>query len=340
MPHKQICIAMSGGVDSNVTAQILVQLGISCLGATMVLGIRDDEKNVSYAKAACEKLGIPHKVFDLRDAFAELVVQPFYEAYQQGLTPNPCINCNQMIKFGAMVTMAHELDCTAVASGHYARLDQQDGKLRLRRGIDTKKDQSYFLSRVHPTAFESVIFPLGSMTKEEVRARAHETGMPSAVRQESQDICFIDGVFADHLKEHLGIAHGNVMDKDGNVIGEHEGAHLYTMGQRKGLGVALGKPAYVCDKSAKRNEVVIGGREDVMMECVVLSNMNLFTALFPDPTHCMAQFRYNMKAVPCTVSIDGSSAIVRFDEPAFAPAPGQTCALYDGDTILGSGIIV
>ncbi len=330
---------MSGGVDSSVAALRLVREGRGCIGATMILGTPDDERNVADAREVCRTLGIPHEVLDAREAFEALVKGPFYEAYRCGLTPNPCVACNRAIKFGVMLEMASELGCGHVATGHYAQLAAEGDRVRLLRAEDGRKDQSYFLSRIPADALRHVTFPLGALSKDEVRRQAAEAGLPVAVREESQDICFICGSVTEDLKQHLGTRPGNILDADGRIIGQHEGAHLYTIGQRKGLGVALGKPAYVRAKDADANVVMLGSHEDALTERVELVDVNLLAEAPGGPIRCSAQFRYNMEAVPCTLTVNGNRATVEFDEPAFAAAPGQTCALYEGDAVLGGGII-
>lgn len=337
---EKICIAMSGGVDSSACALMLTHHGLPCIGATMVLGTPADEENVAAAQAVCEQLGIPHEVFSLAEEFHQMVIQPFLDDHAACLTPNPCVICNRDIKFGAFMRMAEELGCARIATGHYLRSEEGPSGLRILRATDDRKDQSYFLSLVPRTALKRALFPLGGLRKPEVVRMAEGAGLPSASRKESQDICFIQGSCADFLREHLGTQPGRIVDGRGRELGQHEGAHLFTIGQRKGLGVAVGHPAYVYAKDAAANEVVLGGRDDVRTSHVSVEDLNWISTPPPSCFSCTVKLRYNMEAAPCAVTLEGTRAHLAFSSPVFAPAPGQTAALYDGDALLGGGRII
>ncbi len=334
MSDGKVCIAMSGGVDSSVAALLLGEEGMDRIGATMVLGTPEDEANVQSAQAVCAALGIPHTTFDLPRDFEEAVKEPFLDAYRSGLTPNPCVTCNRTIKFGTFVAKAAEMGCERIATGHYVRSQGAHETFRLLRGADPVKDQSYFLSQVSPGCLQKALFPVGGLPKPEVKAIAEEAGLPVAHREESQDICFIPRSCPDYLREHLGTQPGDILDAHGARIGSHDGSYLFTLGQRKGLGVALGYPAYVCAKDAQANTVTLGSREDALTNEVYLKDLNWLTPKAKGPVSCRVKLRYNMEPIPCTLTPDLSGAHLSFQEPTLAPAPGQTAALYDEETLI------
>ena len=334
MSDGKVCIAMSGGVDSSAAALLLTREGLDCIGATMVLDIPEDEANLQSAQAVCTALGIPHVIFDMRKAFKSAVTDPFLDAYRDGLTPNPCVTCNRTIKFAAFAAKAREAGCSRIATGHYVRTQGAHDAFRLLRGADPQKDQSYFLSRVPKDCLQNALFPVGALPKPAVRALAEEARLPVAHREESQDICFIPGSCADYLKEHLGANPGSILDAQGRCIGSHDGSYLYTLGQRKGLGVARGHPAYVCAKDAQANTVTVGSKDDALVKEVRLKDLNWLSTAQEGPLSCTAKLRYNMTPTPCTLTIDPTGACVAFSMPVIAPAPGQTAALYEGDALI------
>lgn len=335
----KICVAMSGGVDSSVCALLLARSGADVTGATMTLGTPDDADNVRDARAVCEALGIPHLVFDMEEDFTSCVIQPFVDEHRACRTPNPCVTCNAQIKFGLFREKAHEKGFHRIATGHYLRRRERNGRAELLRARDMKKDQSYFLCQVPERALRGALFPLGEMEKQEAISIARAANLPTAERSESQDICFIKDTCTEFLKERLGILPGSILDADGREVGTHEGAHLYTIGQRKGLRLALGHPAYACAKDAAANTVTVGSIDEVHITAVHVRALNQI-APFPAGTFsCAAKLRYNMQPAPCTVEMTPEGATLRFASPVFAPAPGQAAALYDGDLLLGGGEI-
>ncbi len=340
---KRVLTAMSGGVDSAAAAVTLLAQGYDCIGCTMLL--RDCQAaDADDAQAAAERLGMPFHVFDLRTEFREEVILPFAESYLRGETPNPCLSCNRRMKFGRLLDFAAELGCEYVATGHYARVTASESGFLLQKGIDTQKDQSYVLYMLTQQQLSHILLPLGSLTKPEVRRIAAEAGLSNAQRKESQDICFVpDGDYARVVESVSGAAPkpGDFTDTSGRVIGRHSGVIHYTVGQRRGLGIALGKPAYVVRIDAAENRVVIGSDGDLHTDTVHLRSFHMISGILPDkPVRCSAKIRYRHSAQPAwlTVQPDGT-AVLRFDGPQRAPAPGQAAVCYDGETVLGGGEI-
>ncbi len=260
----KIAVAMSGGVDSSVTAALLQKEGHEIFGLTMLVTPSDEA--ASAAREAAETLGIPHHTVNFREVFMRQVISPFCLQYCQGRTPNPCVNCNRLIKFGVLLDKARELGVSAIATGHYARNEKQSGRFVLRKGVDRTRDQSYFLCKLTQTQLASAIFPLGGLTKDSVRKIASEIGLASVKRKESREICFIpDNDYPRFLREHLSaIPPGQIVDKQGKILGQHAGIINYTVGQRKGLGISSPEPLYVVAIDSQTNTVVVGGKQDVL----------------------------------------------------------------------------
>ena len=341
-------IAMSGGVDSSVAAHLMLQQGADCIGATMLLcgdlapggGARD-------AAAVAERLGIPFYVFDHTALFKEKVVDAFVKCYEDGGTPNPCLYCNRHLKFDALLQEAIRLGCNHVVTGHYAQIekDENTGRYLLKKAADTAKDQSYFLSCLTQYQLAHTLFPLGAMTKEQVRAVAEQEGFVTAKKKDSQDICFIpDGDYRSFLERYTGKRYpaGDYLDLRGKVVGTHSGAVGYTVGQRKGLGIALGEPVYVCSKDMDANTVTVGPDAVLFSKTLLAKDWNWIA--IPDltePLQCKARVRYRHTEQPATVYPEENGiARVEFDEPQRAITPGQTVVLYDGDTVIGGGTIL
>ena len=344
-PKKRALIAMSGGVDSCTAAYLMQQAGYDCTGCTMRL--HDAAKNdADDAKAVCERLHMPHFVPDCRAEFHNKVIEKFVQSYAEGRTPNPCLDCNRCLKFGRLMQEADALGCDTLVTGHYARIEQApDGSFLLKKAADPAKDQSYVLYMLTQRQLARICFPLGGLTKAQVRQTAAEQGFVSAHKSESQDICFVpDGNYAAVIEAEtrLPAVPGDFTDSAGNVIGQHAGIIHYTIGQRRGLGIALGAPAYVCGIDAENNRVIIGQQADLFTDCVYLQNMNWIAGAPPaGPVRCAAKIRYRHREQPALLTFtEENTAVLRFDAPQRAVTPGQAAVCYDGDTVLGGGEII
>lgn len=340
---KKSMIAMSGGVDSSVAALLALQSGMSCCGVTMLLCGEGDTRD---AERVCDLLNIPFHSCDYRAEFRHRIMDSFVAAYEQGDTPNPCFLCNQTVKFGILLEHALSQGCDKLVTGHYARIqrDPETGRFLLYRAADPGKDQSYFLAGLSQHQLSHACFPLGELTKEQVRRIAQEHGFVNARKKDSQDICFIpDGDYVGFMKEHTGKSYpqGDYLDLNGKVIGTHAGAVCYTIGQRRGLGIAIGEPVYVCGKDMAKNTVTLGPDEALFRDSLLADSWNWipFPAL-QEPLQCYAKVRYRHQAQPATVypQPDGTAKVV-FAQPQRAITPGQAVVLYDGDRVLGSGMI-
>ncbi len=350
MNNIKAIAAMSGGVDSSVTAYLLQQQGYSVTGVTLRL-IGDNigalkcgaSQEADDAKAVCRRLGIDHFTIDFQDEFRENVIDRFCNAYLNGLTPNPCVECNKYIKFDKMLDCVKNMNCDIFATGHYAIIEKDgSGRYLLKKAADLSKDQSYFLYSLSQEQLSKVRFPLGCLTKTEVREIAAEQGFTNAAKKDSQDICFIpNGDFAGFIKQYkgLGPSSGKFIDKDGNILGCHDGAYMFTIGQRKGLGIALGKPAYVLSTDIAANTVTLGENDELFKRRLEANEINLIAAdRIDSPIRVSAKIRYSHRTASATaVQTDDDKLIVEFDEPQRAITPGQSVVLYDGDLVIGGG---
>lgn len=345
----RVLIAMSGGVDSTVAATAILDAGYEAAGCTLRLcdgcGERPSgsEEDLSRAAALAARLGIPHTVLDLSQEFSEEVVRPFCLEYLAGRTPNPCIECNRTMKFGRLCDYADRMGFDKVATGHYARIVLEEGHYRLKKAADPKKDQSYVLYHLTEERLARLCFPLGELTKTDVRRLAALRGLGDVASVgESQDICFVpDGRYAELIERVTGrrAPEGNYVDADGRVLGRHRGITHYTIGQHKGLGIALGRVRYVTAISAERAEVTLGDSEELFRREVHVGHLH-YIGTRPTAEHRAAvKLRYRQTEQPATVYPEGMGARIVFDEPQRAPAPGQSAVLYDGDTVLGGGVI-
>ena len=350
---KKAIIAMSGGVDSSVAAYFMKKNGYECIGATMklyddeLIGENEDKTccsldDVEDARNVARKLGIPYYVFNFKDDFREKVIEHFISTYENGGTPNPCIECNRYLKFEKLMQKMKELSYDYVVTGHYATVEEKDGRYYLKKGKDLSKDQSYVLYSLTQQQLSHTVFPLGEFTKDEIRLIAENNGFINADKKESQDICFVpDGDYAAFIEKYRQKKYpdGDFVDVTGRKIGTHKGIIRYTIGQRKGLGIALGHPAYVVDKDIINNKVVLGTENDLVSETLVANNFNWIYPIPEGKIRCKAKTRYNMKEVNCLAYITDDKVVVEFDEPIRAVTKGQAVVLYDGDYVIGGGTI-
>ena len=347
LQSEKVMAGMSGGVDSSVCASLLIDGGYSVAGATLDLWGKENTVSPEAEEAAkvCGKLGIPHYFFEMRKEFAGAVIDNFINEYINGATPNPCIVCNRRIKFGKMLEQAKSMGYFKIATGHYAVVKKSaDGRYLLSKAADRTKDQTYVLYSLTQEQLSSVIFPLGGLTKAQVREIAESKGFSNAHKPDSQDICFVpDGDYAAFIEKYTGriSAPGDFTDISGCPIGKHNGLIRYTVGQRKGLGISLGKPAYVVTKDTASNRVVLGDENLLFYRRVLVKDVNFipFDRLKSD-MRVTAKLRYRHIEQPARIFPDENGVIVEFDEPQRAPSPGQSAVFYDGDTVIGGGIIV
>lgn len=354
----RVAVAMSGGVDSSVACLLLKQQGYDVVGLTMKLLPNpppDDTPRpcctlemAEDAAGVCRSLGIPHYTLNLVDEFEKDVILPFVRGYSSARTPNPCLECNRIMKFGHLLRRAREIDCERVATGHYARVERRsDGRFLLYRGIDPSKDQSYALYALTQDELAHSMFPLGGLTKEEVRRIAKEAGLKTAGKPESQEICFVNASYREFLAERgVGSEPGPIVDTSGRVVGRHMGLPFYTVGQRKGLGVAVGEPVYVVRLDPRRNAVIVGKKSEAYSGGCLVENLNMIASerlSGPVRGTCMVRYRGNeveavMEPIQRTPeSLD--AAAVRFASPQFAVTPGQAAVLYQGDMVYAGGTI-
>ena len=357
MSEKTALVAMSGGVDSSVTALLLQEQGFTCSGVTMRLYHNEDVglcqfhtccslKDIDDAQDVAFKLHIPFEVLDYTADFKRQVIAKFVKIYEQGGTPNPCIDCNRFMKFGHLWEAARKKQLNYVATGHYARLefDQEQGLYVLKKALDGTKDQSYVLYMLNQEQMAHTLFPLGNLTKKEVREIAAGHGLVNARKHDSQDICFVpDGDYGKFLEEYTGktYAQGNFLDISGKVVGQHRGAVRYTIGQRKKLGLALGKPVYVCEKDMAANTVMVGDEASLMSKGLVATEVNWLAGRAPTTAiEVQARTRYKQQEQKAIVYPLGDKSLrLEFAQQQRAVAPGQAVVLYQGDVVVAGGTI-
>ena len=354
---SKVVVGMSGGVDSSVAAYLLKEQGYDVIGVTMHIW-QDEEQVMQEENGGCcglsavddarrvaAALEIPYYVMNFKKEFKEHVIDYFVEEYQNGRTPNPCIACNRYVKWESLLQRSLSIGAEYIATGHYARVVQlENGRYTLRRSATLAKDQTYALYNLTQDQLKRTLMPVGEYTKEEVRSIAEKINLRIASKPDSQDICFVpDGDYASYIEEEAGVKvpEGNFVLTDGTVLGRHKGITHYTVGQRKGLGLALGYPAFVLEIRPETNEVVIGTKEESMTTQLVARNLNFMSIEdLTEPLHVFTKIRYNHRGAWCTIEKTGEDEILcTFDEPQRAITPGQAVVLYDGEYVLGGGTI-
>lgn len=351
---QRVVVAMSGGVDSAVAAGILARQGYDVVGITMRLWTIDDPdaprgkkrccsvEDTGDAQRAADTLGIPHYVLNMEREFQDRVIDYFVDEYGKGRTPNPCLACNEHVKFRALLDRAVAFDADYLATGHYARIERS-GRWRLRRAVDPDKDQSYVLYTLGQAELAKTMFPVGAYSKTRIRELAREMRLELAEKPDSADICFVpDGDYKAFVRARLPQAAGRIEDGEGNAVGAHEGVAGFTIGQRRGIGIATGEPRFVTQIDAARNVVTVGGAQELMRDTLVADRVNWLAGAPPQaPLRCDVKIRYRTPAAPATVTaLDGDGVRVQFDTPQRAITPGQAAVFYDGDEVLGGGAIV
>ena len=357
MSSRRVLVAMSGGVDSSVAAALLRDQGNDVVGVTLHLWDYPDDgsvrgrccapEDIHDARRVADALGIPHYAFDRRELFEREVVGPFVESYLSGVTPSPCVRCNRGIKMRELLHLAEQLDADSVATGHFARIRQIDGIPRLFRGLDEQKDQSYFLHMLPPESLARLCFPLGDMTKAEVRDYAIRLDLPGATKGESQELCFVPtGRYDEFVAKRGGqrLQPGPILDDEGKEVGRHPGVHAFTIGQRRNLGVSAGRRLYVVGLDAASGSVRLGSKEELLSAGADLDEVALADDVVL-PRRCQVRVRYRGTPAAAELSLlaareGGDAGVqVRFDEPVQAVVPGQVAVFYDGDRVLGGGTI-
>ncbi len=337
---ERIGVALSGGADSALAAWKLSAQGYDVLGLHLLLTrSAESEQLVHRTTQTAGRLGIRLEILDATDAFASRVIAPFCAEYGAGRTPNPCVSCNREIKFDLLLNAARERGADRLATGHYARVGTYGGRPALLRAADRHADQSYFLYAIDAAVLDRLVLPLGEASRRDVRAWAGEQGLVSG--KSSQDICFLGGRdLHSFVSQHIPVTPGEVVDVQGRVMGRHRGLAHYTIGQRHGLGIALGTPAYVVQLDSRHNRVVIGEDGDLLCEAARLRDMRWQVPPQGVTLQAEARVRYRAQAVAATVSLDAGGATVRFERPQRAVAPGQSVVLYNNDVVLGGGVVV
>jgi tRNA-specific 2-thiouridylase len=337
---KSIAIALSGGVDSAVAALLLKDRGYDVFGITMSISEYTNKK-IDTAAQIAEKLNIPHHVVDLKTEFSKKIIQPFCHNYGVGKTPNPCVLCNYYIKFNALLEKAKEYGASLLATGHYGRILETEEGFKLLKGIDSVKDQSYFLYMLKQEQLKYLLMPLGGLSKAEVKKIAVGLGIDTVIEHESQDICFIpNNDFDKFISENVDTESGNILDVDGEIIGEHRGLAYYTIGQRQGLGLSASGRRYIVKLAAANNTVILGDRDRLFLTRLRAGNLTWISGDVPSRMEQIsAKIRYRAPQSPVKIRLNDNDCEVEFEQPQWAITPGQSIVFYRGDEVLGGGII-
>jgi tRNA-specific 2-thiouridylase len=352
MGNKRVVVAMSGGVDSSLATALLKEADYEVIGVTMQIWPREASESekfggccgveaVDAAKQVAYKLGIPHYVMDLRDIFAQKVIADFCQEYSLGRTPNPCIRCNQYVKFEALLQRAKELDADLLATGHYARIHQSTNGYRLLKAADPNKDQSYFLYTLGQRELQHLLFPVGNLHKLEVRKLATKLGLPTANRPDSQDVCFIpDNDYRPFIAKHVPLEPGDIVESKGRILGKHRGLAQYTVGQRHGLGLASNQPRYVLKLDTATNRLVVGTKGQLLSNRLLASQLSWVSGKVPqEANNITAKIRYKSPEAATKLYPRNGTVEVHFYQPQWAIAPGQAVVFYQGEVVLGGGVI-
>lgn len=333
----KVLVGMSGGVDSSIAAYLLKEKGYYVEGGTMRFrGV--DEEDIKMAKKSCEIIGIKHNIFDFSIQFEDTIIENFIDEYKNGKTPNPCVLCNENIKFGLFLKKAKDMKFDFIATGHYAIIEEKDGIFYLKRGID-RNEQSYFLYRLKQEQLKNILFPNGYLTKEKIRMIAGNLGLPTAKRKKSQDVCFIpDMDYRDFLRGMIKVEKGPII-MDGKVIGEHKGITGYTYGQRTGLGISYKEPLYVIKISPEENAIYVGTKKDVYKSLAIIKDVNIIFQFDIEKEELLAKSRYKSDFTKVKCKRIGDRVEVHFEKPHFALTPGQSIVLYKEEYVIGGGII-
>ncbi|MBQ8380036.1 MAG: tRNA 2-thiouridine(34) synthase MnmA [Clostridia bacterium] len=347
MENKRVLLGMSGGVDSSVSALLLQKQGYEVVGITMLLCSGEESQAIQDARNICKKLNIEHYVYDLQNEFKENVIKDFIKKYEECLTPNPCIKCNRYMKFGYMYQKAKELNCNYIATGHYAKKEfsEEYNKYVIKKSNAGKKDQTYVLYNIPSEMVEHVLFPLSDFeSKDEIRKIATDNGLVTANKPDSQEICFIpDNDYVNFLERHniQGMKHGKIINREGVILGKHQGLHRYTIGQRRGMGISSSTPLYVIELNKERNQIIVGKEEELYTDTVKVIDTNcILFDNFENGMKVDAKIRYSAPAKEATIFVnEDNSLTVKFDEKVRAVTPGQAIVFYINDILVGGGQI-